>query len=166
VLPIHSRTARLLALCCCACRTASSSGDEPAATTERTASAARAGTTIPTPYYQIRASLPEECAAPEPALESAATRRIGIEIALQPTGDVQVPADPYYARLVDTHHNVYEATLGGCGAPLAPTLPARGQTAHGWIVFELPRTARAATLLYAPELVGASKTELAIDLQP
>jgi hypothetical protein len=161
VLPIHSRTARLLALCCCACRTASSSGDEPAATAERTA---RADATIPTPHYQIRASLPQECAAPEPALESAATRRIGIEIALQPTGDVQVPADPYYARLVDTHHNVYEATLGGCGAPLAPTLPARGQTAHGWIVFELPRTARAATLLYAPELVGASKTELAIEL--
>lgn len=160
--------APLLALCC-ACRSANPSGgeapielrplDSPAPAT------ARAEATIRTPYYQLRASLPEECSPPRPALGSTATRRLGIELAIEPTSDVQVPADPYYARLVDAERNVHEATLSGCGAALAPTLPARGQTARGWIVFELPRTARAVTLLYAPELVGAPKTELAIELQ-
>jgi hypothetical protein len=161
--------ARLLALCCCACRSANPSGGEAAPRIEpvhlEPTGKARADAMIRTPYYQIRASLPEECSPPQPALGSAATRRLGIELSLEPTSDVQVPADPYYARLVDAERNVYEATLGGCGPALAPTLPARGQTARGWIVFELPRAARATTLLYAPELVGASKTELAIELQ-
>jgi hypothetical protein len=160
--------APLLALCCCACRSANPSGGEAGPGIEpgqpEPTRKARAEATISTPYYQIRASLPEECSPPRPALGSAATRRLGIELSIEPTSDVQVPADPYYARLVDAERNVYEATLGGCGPPLAPTLPARGQTARGWIVFELPRTARATTLLYAPELVGASKTELAIEL--
>jgi hypothetical protein len=160
--------ARLLALCCCACRSASPSGEaapriEPGQL-EPTIKA-RADATIRTPHYQIRASLPEECSPPRPALGSAATRRLGIELSIEPTSNVQVPADPYYARLVDAERNVYEATLGGCGPALAPALPARGQTARGWIVFELPGAARATTLLYAPELVGASKTELAIELQ-
>ncbi|HTV22821.1 MAG TPA: hypothetical protein VMG12_29225, partial [Polyangiaceae bacterium] len=127
--------------------------------------AATAGALIRTPHYEIRASLPEECSPPDPALGSAATRRVGVEITLEPTSDVQVPANPYYARLVDAEHDVYEATLGGCGTPLAPALPARGQPAHGWIVFELPRAARATALTYAPELVGVPKTELVIDLR-
>lgn len=156
--------ARLLALCCCACRSANPSGSEPAPH-EPAPGVARAEATIRTPYYEIRASLPEECSPPQPALGSTTTHRIGIELAIQPTSDVQVPADPYYARLVDAQRNVYEATLGGCGAALAPSLPARGQTARGWIVFELPRSARPVTLLYAPELVGVSKVELAIALE-
>lgn len=109
--------------------------------------------------------MPEDCSPPDRALGSAATRRIGVELEIEPTGDLQVPANPYYARLVDAEHNVYEATLGGCGTELAPTLPARGQTARGWVVFELPRTARAVSLVYAPELLGASKSELVIELQ-
>lgn len=148
----------------CACRSANPSGGEPAPTTGLSASTARAEATIHTPYYRLRASLPVDCPAPQPAQRSSTTRRIGIELALEPTSQVQVPADPYYARLVDAEHDVYEATLGGCGSALAPTLPARGQTARGFVVFELPRAARPVTLLYAPELVGASKTELAIDL--
>jgi hypothetical protein len=169
--------ARLLALGCYACRSANPSGGEeappielsppsldPPNLTSPNRGTARAEATIRTEYYQIRASLPEECSAPRRASRSTDTRRLGIELAIEPTSDVQVPADPYYARLVDAERNVYEATLGGCGAALAPTLPARGQTARGWIVFELPRTARPVTLLYAPELVGAAKAELAIEL--
>lgn len=154
----------MLTLCCCACRGA---GDraEAAAAPLTDPGAAAAGTLIRTPYYEIRVSLPEECLPPDPALGSAATRRVGVELTLEPTGDVQVPANPYYARLVDAEHDVYEATLGGCGTPLGPALPTRGQPARGWIVFELPRAARATTLLYAPELVGAPKSELAVDLR-
>jgi hypothetical protein len=161
--------APLLALCCCACRSANPPGGESAPLSEPRqldpTGKARADATIRTPYYQIRASLPEECSPPRPSLGSTATRRVGIELSIEPTSDVQVPADPYYARLVDAERNVHEATLGGCGPALAPTLPARGQTARGWIVFELPLAARATTLLYAPELLGASKAELAIELQ-
>lgn len=162
MLAIPIRAAGLLAVCCCACRSAAGSGDPPASSEP---GGARAGALLRTPHYHLVASFPEDCAPPSPALASVATRRVGVELSVEPTGDVQVPANPYYARLVDAEQNVYEATLGGCGAPLAPALPQPGQAARGWVVFELPRAARPVTLLYAPELLGRTKTELAIDLR-
>jgi hypothetical protein len=125
---------------------------------------ARAGSLIRTPHYQMRSSALEECSPPERDGPAGGTRRVGVEIWLEPTGTVQVPANPYYARLVDGQGDAYEATLGGCGPPLAPTLPVRGLPAQGWIVFDVPRAARAFVLVYAPELVGATKSELSIDL--
>lgn len=125
---------------------------------------ARAGSLIRSAHYQLRASTLQECSPPARGGAVGATRRVGVEIWLEPTGTVQVPANPYYARLVDGQGDAYEATLGGCGTPLAPTLPVRGQPAKGWIVFDVPRAARAFTLVYAPELVGATQSELVIDL--
>jgi hypothetical protein len=132
----------------------------PVSTPERT----RAGNLIRADHYQMRSSALEECSPPERDGPAGGTRRVGVEVWLEPTGTVQVPANPYYARLVDGQGDVYEATLGGCGPALAPTLPVRGLPAQGWIVFDVPRAARAFTLVYAPELVGATKSELAIDL--
>jgi hypothetical protein len=125
---------------------------------------ARAGSLIRTAHYQMRASTLEECSPPERDGREGGTRRVGVELWLEPTGTVQVPANPYYARLVDGQGDAYEATLGGCGPPLAPTLPTRGLPAQGWIVFDVPRTAHAFTLVYTPELVGAMKSELSIEL--
>lgn len=165
MLAILQRTAGALVLFGCACRAAPPSSGEQGSSLEP-ATAPRAGQLIRTEHFQLRASLPKSCAPLRPALGSRATRRVGVELSLEPTSDVQVPANPYYARLVDAERNVYEATLGGCGPPLAPALPARGQPARGWVVFELPQAARPVALLYAPELVRAVKTELAVELQP
>jgi hypothetical protein len=132
---------------------------EPAAPGE-----ARAGTSIRTAYYQIRSSAPQDCSHDERDAPATGARRVGVEIWLEPTGSLQVPANPYYAKLVDGDGNVYEATLGGCGPPLAPTLPSRGQPARGWIVFDVPRSARGLTLTYTPELVGATQSEVVIQL--
>lgn len=117
---------------------------------------------IRTAHYVMRVSELDDCSAVGRGLDGA--RRLGIQVELEPTGEVQVPANPYYARLVDGLGNVYDATLGGCGSPLAPTLPARGQTARGWVVFEVPRGARDFTLTYAPKLVGALQAELSVAL--
>jgi hypothetical protein len=138
---------------------ASTVASTPASTPERTP----AGNLIRTDHYQVRSSALKEC-SPERDGPLGGTRRVGVEVWLEPTGTVQVPANPYYARLVDGQGDAYEATLGGCGPPLAPTLPKPGLPAEGWIVFEVPRAARSFTLVYAPELVGATKSELAIDL--
>jgi len=155
----------MLTLWCCACRSALPGGNEPAATSDTGDGAARAGELIRTEHYLLRASPPEDCAETDPALGSAAAHRVGLQLSLEPTGKVQVPANPYYARLVDAEQNVYEATLGGCGEPLTPTLPTPGHPARGWVVFELPSGARPVTFLYAPELVGAPKTELSVELR-
>jgi hypothetical protein len=122
----------------------------------------RAGAPIRTAHYLMRVSPPDDCSPG--ARGPVGSQLLGVQVELEPTGDVQVPANPYYARLVDGLGNVYEATLGGCGVSLAPTLPERGQTARGWVVFEVPRSARDFTFTYAPELVGAIASELSVSL--
>lgn len=122
----------------------------------------RVGVPITTPHYVLRVAAVDDCSPGRP--DPAGIRRLGAQLELAPTGEAQVPANPYYARLVDGLGNVYEATLGGCGDPLAPTLPEPGQSARGWVVFELPRGARDLTLTYRPELVGGADAELSVAL--
>lgn len=117
-------------------------------------------------HFQLSVSNVEDCRNVADDAPADSTRRIGVELALEPVGDLQVPANPYYARLVDEHQQVFEATLGGCGVPLSPSLPRRGQVARGHIVFDVPRSSRRLTLLYMPELIGAPSEEVSIALGP
>jgi hypothetical protein len=126
--------------------------------------AGRPGMTVRATHYSIVASELKDCPPTENGSANVDRRRVGVEIRLERTGHVQVPANPYYAKLVDGEGNVHEATLGGCGAALAPTLPSRGRAARGWIVFEVPPTARDFTLTYTPELVRAPIEEVVIQL--
>ena len=116
------------------------------------------------PLYELRVTSVEQCVPPPLAAPPAGTRRIGIELELRPLGDIQIPANPYYARLVDENGDVHDATLGGCGTALAPTLPERDQPARGFVVFDVPRRSSRFTLLYAPELVGAPKEQIVLEL--
>jgi hypothetical protein len=122
--------------------------------------------TAQTAHYVLRVLGMQDCTVPAAAAPADGTRRLGVELVLEPTSELQVPANPYYARLLDEHQLVYEATLGGCGTPLSPTLPRRGQVARGYVVFDVPRSSRNFTLLYMPELVGAAKEEASIALRP
>jgi hypothetical protein len=117
-----------------------------------------------TPHFELRVSAPEDCTRAPRDAPADPMRQVGVEVTLLPLGDVQVPANPYYARLIDSANNVYEATLGGCGPALAPSLPTRGQSARGYVVFEVPRNAGGFTFTYAPELLGAPDEEVAIPL--
>lgn len=102
---------------------------------------------------------------PEDELD-AHSRRLSVEVTLKASGDVQVPANPYYALLVDTTKAVYEATLGDCNGSLSPTLLAPGQTAHGWLTFDVPKKSAGHELVYAPAVAGAPREELVFDLGP
>jgi hypothetical protein len=117
-----------------------------------------------TAHYELRVLRVEDCRAGGLGAPANGARRLGLEIVLTPTSDVQVPANPYYARLLDEHRQIHDATLGACGAPLSPSLPRRGESARGFIVFDVPRGSRRLTLLYMPELVGAPKEEASIEL--
>jgi hypothetical protein len=114
----------------------------------------------------MRVSIPEACAvAPDGELDPY-SRRISVEISLKASGDVQVPANPYYAFLIDRTNTVHEATLGKCNDPLSPSLLEPGQTGHGWITFDISRRSAGLRLAYAPALVGAPREELVFDLGP
>lgn len=124
----------------------------------------RLGVSVNTEHYAILASAFEPCGTGR-AEPRGRTQRVGVELSLRRTGPVQVPANPYYATLVGPDRDVHEATLGGCGAPLAPALPAPGQSAQGWVVFEVPRGGQGFTLVYDPELVEVPEREVTIALE-
>jgi hypothetical protein len=93
-----------------------------------------------------------------------ALTRVGVEVRLHARGELQIPANPYYALLIDGKNIAYEATLGGCTPPLSPSLLAPGQSARGWISFDVPRDSQNWRLSYAPELIQAPDDELVFQL--
>lgn len=117
-------------------------------------------------HYTLHVLGVERCRTSAGASPADTSRRVGVNVRIEPTTDVQVPANPYYARLLDEHQQVHEPSLGGCGEPLSPALPQRGQPARGFVVFDVPRASRQLTLLYAPELVDLPKEEVSIALGP
>jgi hypothetical protein len=123
------------------------------------------GTPVRSEHYVIQALAFEPCATGRAEDRTGKTRRVGVELSIEPTGTVQVPANPYYATLVGADGDVFEATLGGCGAPLGPALPATGEAAQGWVVFEVPSSGRDFTLVYDPELVEVPEREVTIALR-
>lgn len=114
----------------------------------------------------MRVSIPEQCPQATESELDAHSRRISVEIDLKASGNVQVPANPYYALLVDGSSIVYEATLGECSAPLSPPLLEPGQTGHGRLAFDIPQKSTGHRLVYAPALVRAPREELVFDLGP
>jgi hypothetical protein len=106
----------------------------------------------------MRISAPEKCASAGEGLGELT--RLGVDVTVQARGSLQVPANPYYALLIDSTNSVHEATLGGCEPQLSPTLLEPGQTARGWISFDLPRKSVGLKLAYAPALTAPSQVEL------
>lgn len=115
-------------------------------------------------HFQMRVSIPERCALMPDDELGAHSRRLSVEVTLKASGDVQVPANPYYAVLVDSTNAVHEATLSKCNGSLSPTLLEPGQTAHGWITFDVPKRSTGHGLVYAPAFTGAPLEELVFDL--
>jgi hypothetical protein len=114
----------------------------------------------------MRVSIPEQCAVvPEDGL-NADSRRFSVQVTLKASGDVQVPANPYYALLIDSTNAVYEATLGQCNGSLSPTLLEPGQTGQGWLTFDIPKRSTGHALVYAPTIMGAPRQELVFELGP
>lgn len=100
----------------------------------------------------MTASVPEECSLAGGARPDDGLKQLGIEVTLSARGAVQVPVNPYYALLADSEQRMFEATLGGCEPALEPRLLERGQTARGFVVFDVPEQSRGLELVYAPRL--------------
>lgn len=103
-------------------------------------------------HFEMRVSAPDDCSPPHRRELPAGTIRLGTDVTLWARGEVQIPANPYYALLVDPDGAVYEATLNGCEPPLPSSLLTRGQSTRGWLAFDVPEATRTFTLVYAPRL--------------
>jgi hypothetical protein len=87
-------------------------------------------------------------------------------VTLQARGVLQVPANPYYARLIDGQNVAREATLTGCTPALASVLLEAPRVARGWINFEVPYGAADWLLAYAPALATGERPEVTFRLAP
>jgi len=114
-------------------------------------------------HYDLQVSALTECSE---ARGAEGGRRVGVLLTLQARGLMQVPANPYYALLVDGDDAVHEATLEGC----APALPVRlldaGQSARGWVSFDVPRQRGNFSFSYAPLLASGEREETRFRLSP
>jgi hypothetical protein len=84
----------------------------------------------------------------------------GVDVSVRASHALQVPANPYYALLIDGENRVFEAVLDGCRPALDPGLLGPGETARGWLSFALPRAANRLKLVYSPALTSGVPEEL------
>lgn len=134
---------------------------EIAATRERTA---RAGEVARAAHFTMSFSATKECAVESHFMPREGMIKLGVEVTIQAHGSVQVPANPFYATLIDANNVVYESTLVGCEPALRASQLSDGKQASGWISFDVPAQARGLRLAYAPVLLGAGREELLFQL--
>ncbi len=140
-------------------------GHSPATVVSATSPPARFGEEARNPYFRMRVLNSKRCAV-EPHLElSAGLRKVAVEVELHAAGTQEIPANPFYALLTDRDGRQFESTLAGC-PPLLPAAKLRsGESARGWITFDVPEGSAPHSLVYQPAVIGVDppRAELLLD---
>jgi hypothetical protein len=89
--------------------------------------------------------LPHETPSPE-------IGRLGVEVEVEATGTEPIAANLFYGVLEDEQHDSYRARFGACRPYLAGPPLSAGETARGFVDFEVPAQATGLAFLYAPRL--------------
>lgn len=91
---------------------------------------------------------------------------MAVEVELSATGKLEVPSNPFYATLVDQEGNRFESTLAGCPPLLTAARLSKGQSARGWITFDIPESAVVHSLVYQPAVIGVAPPKAELLLTP
>jgi uncharacterized protein DUF4352 len=158
-------TGRMWCVVCLAlgCEGPASSGAEQGTNAEPGA-LIPAGTPGRTPHFEMQVSVLDSCPAPADAPPDKGQKRVGVKVSLSARAELQVPANAYYAYLIDADNVMYEATLAGCEPALAPSLLEPGETANGWLSFDIPKQTKNPKLSYAPRLLTPHPEQLTFRL--
>ena len=122
------------------------------------------GTTAEAPFFKMRVEKVQECKVRDYFAPAAGSIKLGVDVTLEGTADKDVPVNPFYAKLVDSEGYSWTSTLAGCTPDLKSMRINSGDSARGWITFEIPKSATGLKLTYSPFIVGSSKQELVFDL--
>lgn len=126
----------------------------------------RLGEEAKTPYFRMRVLNSKPCAV-EPQLEPApGVRKVSVEVELVATGKVDIPSNPFYALLVDKDGRQFESTLAGCSPLLEAIRLGPGQSARGWITFDVPESSIPHALVYQPAVIGITAPKVELLLSP
>jgi hypothetical protein len=110
--------------------------------------------------YVMSVDSVKDCATDEVTSGKKPRSAMGVEVDIQGTSDLQIPANVFYATAEDANGDRYVATLTGCEPGLPALLVTRGHSAHGFITFEVPKLSRNIEVHYAPPVVGRGTEEL------
>jgi hypothetical protein len=88
-----------------------------------------------------------------------------VEVQIDATTSAKVPVNPFYALISDRNGERYEATLAGCAPVLAAAQISQGESARGWISFDVPEGISGARLSYAPAVLGGGRPEVTFALE-
>ncbi len=90
--------------------------------------------------------------------------KLGVEVQIEGRSERAVATNPFAASLRDSNDEDYKAALAGCEPTLRAGHVSSGETARGFISFEVPRGATGFVMKYAPFIVGAGPEELRFSL--
>lgn len=140
--------------------------DQPAALVTAGLAPVRFGELAKTPYFEVRALNRKPCAVEAHLSPPPGLRKVAVEIELRAVGNLEVPSNPFYALLTDRDGKHFESTLAGCSPILPATRLATGETARGWVTFDLPETSVPHALVYQPAVIGVAPPRAELLLNP
>jgi hypothetical protein len=114
--------------------------------------------------FEMTARTIKDCKVDPSTLTRPGTARLGVEVWIRATGTREVPANPFYSRLVDGSGTEYSAVFGGCTPELMASVLRSGDQVEGFVTFEVPPAAQGLRLEYSPVVVGTERETIRIDL--
>jgi hypothetical protein len=110
--------------------------------------------------YSMSVESIKDCPMDPPFAPKRGNAKVGLEVSLQGSSVREVPVNVFYATLYDARGDSYSATLAGCEPALPSLRLVRGQSARGFVTFEIPKSADKLELRYAPLVIGPGTEEL------
>ena len=114
--------------------------------------------------YTLSVEQLQECKPQPPFQPKRGYYRLGIEVVIEGTGTAEVPVNPFYGTVEDHAKDEHHSTLADCESGLRPVRVTKGQSARGWITFDLPRSSRELRFVYSPMIIGVGRDRVRFDL--
>lgn len=149
------------------CNAPSSTANAPAPGdgTSPLAQRVAAGQLASNEYFAVRVLNTKVCTMAAHRTPPAGIKKFAVELELQALGAAQVPANPFYATLVDDKAQRFESTALGCQPMLAAPALNNGASARGWVTFDMPESSLAQAVTYQPALIGLRSPRAELELR-
>lgn len=123
------------------------------------------GAEAKTPYFSLRVLNTKVCTLAPHLAAAPGIKKFAVEVELKGVGTTEVPANPYYATLLDDKGQRFESTALGCipmlgGAPLTS-----GASRRGWVTFDVPESSVGQVVAYQPALVDVRAPRAEVELR-
>lgn len=118
------------------------------------------------PSYEMVVLGAKTCPPPAWHRVKAGYTRLGVEVEIRGKSTEPVPANPFYARLLDPEDKAYRPVFGGCDPDLRHKPLSSGDSVRAFITFEIPEATGRMRLRYEPQLKSLETLEFDLGTSP